>query len=122
MELEDTSDTIIQQPNNSKSPKKLDRWAYEKIESLLREQIRNLKDENFYLKEQISLLRVMENKTQEPTPPIFINKEPLPVGNKTLSPAQMEQIERERYWKAEIERREKEANQPENSNTITVEE
>lgn len=121
MLLEEASDTTFQQRDNlSGIPKKVDKWAYEKTEALLREQIRNLKDENFYLRDQINLLRTVERKieytpsdTKAPQVPIR--------SRKVMSKFEMEEHEKRKFWEAEIKRRE-EAEKVEGKNVIEVNE
>lgn len=109
MLLEEASDTSFQQRDNiSQVPKKVDRWAYEKTEALLREQIRNLKEENFYLRDQISLSRTLGNKTETLPERTFTTREPIR-PTKIMGKFEMEAHEKEKYWKAEIARREAEA-------------
>jgi hypothetical protein len=107
--LEEASDTSFQQRDTvSEIPKKVDRWAYEKTEALLREQIRNLKEENFYLRDQISLSRSLANKVEVPSERTYTAREPIR-PTKVMSKFEMEAHEKEKYWKAEIARREAEA-------------
>lgn len=108
MVLDDSSDTT--QPSfvssQYKVPKKIDYWYYIKSESLLREQIDLLKSE------LESKNRIIENLSQpaiisETAPVVDKIKEHQPVGRRNSARvlAEMEALDRKKYWEAEIARR-----------------
>lgn len=93
-----------------KIPKKIDGYMFSKLEINYIEQINYLKEQIRLKDELLSKSSLQEVITVEKANPELRSFQPVGKVSPGRNLAIMESIERENYWKAEIKRRESEAN------------